>query len=135
MFTGGELQRFAAPGGSGVFTAPAVWHDGGRTFLFLANDSGLGAYTLRDRRLRLAWRASAGGTSPVVAGGLLYVYGEDSGALAVYRPASGRLVARLPVGAGHWNSPIVTDGRIALTDGNANDHSETGTLNIYRLPR
>jgi outer membrane protein assembly factor BamB len=134
VFTGGELQRFAAPGGSGVFTAPAVWHNGGHTFLFLANDSGLAAYTLRDRRLRLAWRTSAGGTSPVVAGGLLYVYGEDAAVLAVYRPANGRLLARLPAGAGHWNSPIVTDGRIALTDGTANDHSETGTLNIYRLP-
>ena len=130
--TGGEVQRLPAPGGSGVFTAPAVWRSGGRTWLFVANDSGTAAYTLRARRLRLAWRIPEGGTSPVVAGGLLYVYGEDAGFLAVYRPASGRLLARLPAGRGHWNSPIITDGRIALPDGSANDHTETGTLNIYR---
>jgi hypothetical protein len=43
-------------------------------------------------------------------------------------------VARLSAGSGHWNSPIVTDGRIALPEGNANDHSLSGVLNIYRLP-
>jgi outer membrane protein assembly factor BamB len=130
--TGGELQRVRAPSGSGVFTAPAVWRSGGRTWVFVTNDSGTAAYTLRSRRLRLSWRASAGGTSPVVAGGLLYVYRENAGVLAVYRPGTGRLLASLPAGKGHWNSPIVTDGRIALPDGDANDHVETGTLNIYR---
>jgi outer membrane protein assembly factor BamB len=131
--TGGELQRVSAPGGSGVFTAPAVWRGGGRTWVFVANDAGTTAYVLRSRRLRIAWRIRTGGTSPVVSGGLLYVYDADAGFLAVYQPTSGRLLARLPAGDGHWNSPIVTDGRIALPDGNANDHRETGTLNIYRL--
>ena len=131
--TGGELQRIPAPGGSGVFTAPAVWRSGGRTWLFVANDSGTTAYVLRSRRLRVAWRIGTGGTSPIVAGGLLYVYSEDSGFLGVYRPTSGRMLARLPAGSGHWNSPIVTDGRIALPDGDANDHRETGALNIYRV--
>ncbi len=131
--TGGELQRISAPGGSGVFTAPCVWRNGRRTWLFVANGSGTTAYVLKARRLRVAWRVARGGTSPVVAGGLLYVYGEDAGSLAVYRPTSGKLLARLPAGRGHWNSPIVTDGRIALPDGDANEHRENGTLNIYRL--
>jgi hypothetical protein len=42
-------------------------------------------------------------------------------------------VTRLAAGGGHWNSPIVTDGRIALPEGNANDHRVSGTLDIYRV--
>jgi len=52
----------------------------------------------------------------------------------VYRPVSGRLLVRLPGGPGHWNSPIVTDGRIALPEGDANQHRTSGVLDIYRLP-
>jgi hypothetical protein len=85
------------------------------------------------RRLKKVWSRGAAGTSPVVAGGLLYVYNPDGG-LNVYVPASGRLLARLPAGAGHWNSPIVAAGRVILPEGNANDHAATGVLNIYRLP-
>ena len=84
-------------------------------------------------RLRRAWQNGHAGTSPVVAGGLLSVY-DPGGSLRVYEPTSGRAVAALPAGAGHWNSPIVVAGRIALPEGDANDHRETGALDIYRLP-
>jgi hypothetical protein len=47
---------------------------------------------------------------------------------------SGKLVARLPAGGGHWNSPIVIDGRIGLPEGDANDHRTSGVLAIFRLP-
>jgi hypothetical protein len=50
----------------------------------------------------------------------------------VYRPTTGGRLARLPAGTGHWNSPIVTDGRIALPEGNANDHLTHGVLDIWR---
>jgi hypothetical protein len=101
--------------------------------LFVENDYGTWAYVLRRGRLRVAWRRGDAGTSPVLAGGLLYVY-NPSGGLNVLRPATGSLVARLPAGVGHWNSPIVTDGRIALPEGDANDHNTSGTLDIFRLP-
>jgi hypothetical protein len=78
------------------------------------------------------WRNGTGGTSPVVAGGLLWVYGPEGG-LYVYAPFTGRLVTRLDAGPGHWNSPIVADGRVALPVGNANDHVTTGYLLIWRL--
>jgi hypothetical protein len=52
----------------------------------------------------------------------------------VRRPADGAEVATLPAGSGHWSSPIVTDGRIALPEGDANEHRTTGVLDIYRLP-
>jgi outer membrane protein assembly factor BamB len=132
--TGGELQTVEGPGAAGLFSAPAVWRNGGRTWLFVANDSGTVAFSPRGGRLRVVWRNGTPGTSPIVAGGLLYVYDDSGGALDVYRPGSGRLVARLPSGPGHWNSPIVTDGRIALPEGDANQHRTSGVLDIYRLP-
>ena len=126
--TGGELQTVTAPGGADVFTAPAV---SGRR-LFVATDSGLDCYVLSGRRLHLSWRRREGGTSPVVAGGLLYVY---NGSLNVYAPATGKLLASFSAGgAAHWSSPIVTDGRVALPEGSANDHSTSGVLDIFRLP-
>ena len=39
----------------------------------------------------------------------------------------------LPAGPGHWSSPIVTDGRIALPEGDANEHRTSGVLDIYRV--
>jgi len=131
--TGGELQTIAAPGGTDVFTAPAVWHTGGATWVFVADNAGTAGYRLAQGRLRRAWSKGNAGTSPVVAGGLLYVY-DPNGALRVLRPTTGATVATLPAGAGHWNSPIVVAGRIALPEGNANDHRESGFLEIYRAP-
>jgi hypothetical protein len=127
--TGGELQVVQAPGG--IFSAPAVWRSGGVLHVFYASDSGIRAFVVRGGRLELAWQRDDSGTSPVIAGGLLYVY-DSGGGLNVFRPASGALVARLPAGRGHWNSPIVSDGRIALPEGDANDHRFSGVLDIYR---
>ncbi len=132
--TGGELQTVSAPGGAGVFSAPAVWRSGKRTWLFVANESGTAAWKLVGGRLRRQWRRGAAGTSPVVAGGLLYVYDPGGGGIKVYRPRSGRVLTTLAAGSGHWNSPIVTDGRVALGEGDANEGQTSGVLDIYRLP-
>ena len=51
----------------------------------------------------------------------------------IYRPGSGRVAARLPARSGHWNSPVPGGGRIALPEGNANDHAGDGTLSLYSL--
>jgi hypothetical protein len=110
-----------------------VWRDRGRTWVFVATDSGTQAFELLGRRLHLEWRKPSGGSSPVVAGGLLYVYDPGGSGLRVRRPTTGAPVTRLPAGAGHWNSPIVTDGRIALPEGDSNEHVLSGFLDIYRL--
>jgi hypothetical protein len=130
--TGGELQTISTPGATDLFTAAAVWHAGGRTWLFVADNDGLAAWTLDGGRLRAAWSATTPGTSPIVAGGLLYVY-DPNGGLDVYVPASGKKVATLAADGGHWNSPVVADGRIALREGHANRHATSGVLDIYRL--
>ena len=134
--TGGELQRLAAPGSAPVFTAPAVWRDRrGRTNVFVASSGGTADYVLtRADRLAVSWQNSTPGASPIVAGGLLYVYDATDGALLVYRPSSGARLARLPAAPGHWNSPIVVGGRIILPEGDANNHATSGTLDIYHLP-
>jgi outer membrane protein assembly factor BamB len=128
--TGGEVQTLRTPDGGGLFTAPAI---SGR-WVFVADGGATAGYRLVGRRLRKVWSNGTGGTSPVVAGGLLYVYSPDGG-LHVYMPASGRLLATLPAGHGHWNSPVVSAGRVILPEGSANDHTTSGVLNIYRLPR
>ena len=126
--TGGELQTLPPPGGLDMFSEPAVWKG---KWVFLSTDAGTEALLLRGGRLHAVWSNQTGGTSPVVAGNLLYVAG--GGAVNVYVPTSGRRIAQLPSGDVHWQSPIVADGRVAVAEGNANDHATTGVLDIYRL--
>jgi outer membrane protein assembly factor BamB len=131
--TGGELRSIPTPGGAALFTAPAVWRRGGTTWVVVADGAGTAAHRVVRGQLQRVWLQGFGGTSPVVAGGLLFVY-DPNGSLRILRPTTGGLVATLPAGSGHWNSPIVVAGRIALPEGNANDHQVTGVLDIYRLP-
>jgi PQQ-like domain len=130
---GHELQIVSTPSGSDLFTAPAVWRNGKRVWLIAADGGATEAWSLHRGRLHSVWRSEDAGTSPVIAGGLLWVY-DPGGGLRVYRPANGRLVATLSAGGGHWNSPIVTDGRVALPEGDANDHATSGVLDIWHLP-
>jgi outer membrane protein assembly factor BamB len=130
---GETASRVATPARSALFSAPAVGHVGDATWLYVANHSGTAAWKLADATLMQQWQNDHGGTSPVLAGGLLYVY-DPKGTLYVYDARGGRLLVRLDCGDGHWNSPIVVDGRIALPEGNANDHRTSGVLDIWRLP-
>ena len=102
--TGGELQTLPTPSGSGLFSAPAVWRNGGRTWLFVSDFGATAAYVLDGRRLTQAWHVSAAGTSPVVAGGLLYVY-DPGGELDVYAPTTGKRLASLPAGSRPLEQP------------------------------
>jgi outer membrane protein assembly factor BamB len=127
---GGELQTVATPDGASLFTQPAVWKHAGQTWMFVADERGTEAWQLQDGKLHRAWSNDTGGTSPFEAGGLLYVYARDGG-LNVYEATSGKRITTLACGAGHWNSPIVVDGRIILPEGNANDHATRGVLDIW----
>jgi hypothetical protein len=130
---GGELQTVSTPSSSALFTAPALLRTAGSSLVFSADNGGTAAWTVSGGRLQSAWRNQSAGTSPVVAGGLLYVY-DPGGGIRVYQASTGRLITRLATGSGHWNTPIVVDGKVALPEGNANNHSTTGILNIFRLP-
>ncbi len=129
---GGELQRLPLPGGGELFTAPAVWRHNEHTTVFIGDEHATAAYVLRSGRLYLAWQNSTPGTSPVMVGGLLYVYNPAAGGIEVYRPTSPRPLATLPGLPGHWNSPIVVDGHVVEPEGDANDHNDSsGTLEIF----
>ncbi len=135
---GGEVEDISAPGGGQVLTAPAVWSNGGRAYAFVADDSGTAAYVVRlvkhRPRLVTVWQNGTAGTSPVLAGGLLYIYDEQDGSLKVYEPTSGHLLDSLPAATGHWNTPIVVGGRIVLPTGNSDDFGTSGEIFIYHLP-
>ena len=131
---GGEVQRLSLPGGGQLFTAPAVWQRGGHTTMFLADEHATAAYVLRGGRLYRAWQNNTPGTSPVMAGGLLFVYEPDGGGIYVYRPSSPRPIAKLAGEPGHWNSPIVVDGHVVEPSGNGNDHKLSGALELFSAP-
>jgi outer membrane protein assembly factor BamB len=126
---GGQKQTLKLPGGAQMMvTAPAVYG----SYVFAATDSGTSAYRVSGGGLKRVWSKAEAGTSPIVAGGLLYVY-DPSGVLSVYRPKSGQRLRRLPARSGHWNSPIAIAGRVWLPEGDANDHATTGTISVYSL--
>jgi len=128
---GGEVQQLPLPGGGQPFTAPAVWRRGNRTTVFVGAEHATAAYVLRRGRLYRAWQNANPGTSPVLAGGLLYVYDPVAGGIYVYRPSSPTPIAKLAGAPGHWNSPIVLDGHVIEPEGDANEHRTTGTLDIF----
>lgn len=125
------VQTLPTPGNDMLFSAPAVWRHGRSTTVFAATGSGTAAYAQRGGRLKALWSNRTAGTSPLLAGGVLYVY-DPGGALVAYSPGSGRVLARLAAGGGHWNSPVPGGGVIALPEGNANDHRRNGQLSLYR---
>jgi hypothetical protein len=124
---GGELQTIPTPGG-GLFSAPAIWKG---KWVFMATDGGTAAWLLKGSRLQSVWSNHNGGTSPVIAGNLLYAAGN--GSINVYVPTSGKPVATLPSGSVHWQSPVVAGGVVVMPEGNANEHATSGVLDIYRL--
>jgi outer membrane protein assembly factor BamB len=128
---GGELERLPTPRGDELFTTPVVWRHGGHTTVFVADNSGTAAYVLRAGLLYRAWINANAGTSPVMAGGLLYVYDPSGGGINVYDPRSPRPIARLSGGSGHWNSPVVVDSHVLEPEGSGFDHNLSGAMDIF----
>lgn len=135
---GGALQSFSLP--ASLFTAPAVWRDGdGLTWVYLGlAPSAAGVLALRLRtdtkgasRLERAWSAESGGTSPVVINGIVFV--ASSGAVTALDARTGatewsstRAAAGGTIGGVHWQSPIVVDGSLYISD-------EDGHLSAYSV--
>jgi hypothetical protein len=128
---GGESQSVATPGTVNMFSSPAVVRTDSATWIFAADNGGTAAFVLHGGQLRAAWHTSDAGTSPVVADKILLVY-DNHGGLNLYEPFTGKLLTKLEAGEGHWNAPIVADGRIVLPEGNSNSHKTSGIIDIWR---
>jgi hypothetical protein len=134
---GGQLQVIKSAG-CATFTQPVVWTDGeSQVRVIIAGTCGIAAYLVSTdsdgtTRLRLVWRTNDETTTPVLAGGVLFA--ATSGAVLALDPSTGeRLWSSDQGSAGgsiddiHWESPIVVNGRLYISD-------ESGAMTAYALP-
>jgi hypothetical protein len=126
--TGGQIGAIVnVPQGGGVFTQPAVWINpvDDTRWVFVATSGGVSGLQLKldvsgNPSLASQWTFGQGGTSPVVANGVLYYVGNNT--LHALDPTSGTsLWTSSPgeVGSIHWQSPIVFNGWVYVTDQSA----------------
>lgn len=131
---GGELRAITLPGtinhctdggNLGQFKAQAAtWVNpaDGSSWVFVAHAGGVAAYRLdvddadnEAPELQLMWSSANAGTSPVIANGTLYY--AAVGNLRALDAVSGDTRWSDPrIGAIHWQSPIVANGRIYVFD-------------------
>lgn len=125
---GGELQLLnVQQGGGGMREQPAVWANPAdhSTWLFIGNGSGISGVQLglngsNQPVLSYRWNVGDSSTSPIVANGVLYHADSNSGGVVARDPLTGNVLGTSrPIGGVHWQSPILVDGTIYITDNNA----------------
>jgi len=130
---GGEIGKpVDVPSGEMVFTAPAVWVNpqDKSSWIFVGTYDGLAAFRLQVDKsgmpsLKLEWKQSDGSSSPIVANGILFC--AVSGSIRALDPVNGKVLWRdRNIGRIHWESPIVDNGILYITD-------EAGNLTAYGL--
>jgi outer membrane protein assembly factor BamB len=124
---GGELADVSI--GDGTYAQPAVANDAhGVTWLFVGTASAVRAFrvvtTVGTTRLVSAWKSAVGGTSPAVANGLVFVAAD--GAVRALDARNGEVRWSGAIGSIHWESPIVANGRVYVSD-------ESGTLFAFGM--
>ena len=123
--TGGELQLIGVPQGGEVLTQPAVWVNpvDGKVWVFVANDNGISGLEMTvdgsgNPSLSSQWSNGNGGTSPVVANGMIFYFG--GGGITALEPTTGtQLFNDTSPGGIHWEATIVIQGRLYVTDQSA----------------
>jgi hypothetical protein len=125
---GSELQQITLGAGR-VFTAPLAWSDpadGNAAWVFVAAERALIGFRIATdasgrATLSEQWRSSGSYTSPIAAGGLLFLAGSDG--VSARDPLSGKVVwsssqpsAGGGIGPIHWQSPIVANGCLYIAD-------------------
>lgn len=134
--TGGEVGTVIdVPQGGGVLTAPAVWVNpaDNTTWVFVANARGISGLKLTIANdgtpgLTTVWQQNgSGGTSPLIANGVLFY--ALSGRIRALDPLTGNeLWGKSQIGSIHWESPIVANGVVYITD-------ESGQLTAYGIDK
>jgi outer membrane protein assembly factor BamB len=132
-YTGGEIgNTIEVPSHEMVFTAPAVWVNpkDKSVWVFLGTYNGLAAYRLQVNNsgmpgLKLEWKQSDGSSSPIIANGILFC--AVSGSIRALNPVNGTVLWQSrDIGDIHWESPIVDNGVLYITD-------ESGNLTAFGL--
>jgi outer membrane protein assembly factor BamB len=131
-FTGGEVFSMTVPQGGEILTMPAVWVNPAdqSTWTFVANNNGLSGLKVTvdgggNPRLAKQWQIGQGGTSPIIANGVLY-YAGNNDIRALNPTTHAQLWHDSSISGIHWESPIVADGILYITD-------ESGQLSAYTL--
>lgn len=135
---GGALQEINL--GCGFFASPAVWTDptSHQPWVAVTSQCGIDVFRLTTSaqgasRLTQAWSVAhpAGVTTPIYANGVLY--GATSNQLLAWNATNGRQLwssdqgsANGSIGGIHWESPIVVNGAVYISD-------ENGALTCYGL--
>ncbi len=122
--TGGEIgSPMPVPQGGEVLTAPAVWVDPSdhSTWVFVADAQGVSALKLNldgsgNPSLQVMWQNATGATSPIVANNVLYY--ASSGSIEAVNTTDGTQLWSGGIGGIHWESPIVVNGVLYVTDEN-----------------
>jgi outer membrane protein assembly factor BamB len=130
--TGGQVGvTVTVPQGGQVLTAPTVWTNpvDGSVWVFVVNGSGAAGLKVVVNNgtpaLQTVWQNTSGGTSPILAGGVLFYVGSNH--FSGLNPTTGQpLWTATNIGGIHWESPIVVNGRAYVTD-------EAGHLTAYDL--
>ena len=130
---GGELQRLPLPQKGFNLAAAAVWIDEeGDSWVYFANYRGITAFELvgdaSSPRLEQRWTSTASGdSSPAVANGVVFTV-RTNRITALDAQTGAELWSDTNVGRIHWESPIVVNGAVYVTDFD-------GTLTAYALPK
>ena len=120
---GGEIGKIIdVPSGEMVFSQPSVWVNpkDKASWIFVGTYNGLAAFKLQINavgmpHLQLQWKQSEGSSSPVIANNVLYC--AVSGNIRALDPVTGKLLWHSNnIGDIHWESPIVDNGVLYITD-------------------
>ncbi len=142
--TGGQVGPIVPlPQGGGIFSEPAVWTNpaDGTPWIFVSNGNGIAGLRIilgngNTPTLQPVWNIGGGGNSPFVANNVLYQ--AISGSLRALNPTTGGILWQdQTLGNIHWESPVVVNGVVYVTDGTGDHHDfyETpGHLSAYALP-
>ena len=130
---GGELQLIDVPQGCVVVSALAVWVNpaDSATWVFVSNKCGISGLRLSVTAgvpsLVEQWTNSNGGSSPMIANNVLYQAG--GGIIRAMDLLTGNTLwsDTVSVSGNHWESPIVVNGVLYITD-------ESSRVTAYSLP-
>jgi len=130
---GGELAIFNVPQAGEVLTMPVTMLDidNSRAYIFIGNSKGLSAVVLQfdtkgKATFTTRWKTTDPSTSPLLVNGVLYAAGDHN--LRAIDPLSGTVLWQdTNIGSIHWESPVIVNGILYLTDNGA-------TLRAYTLP-